>query len=148
MLSIPVVSLKTNTETASGSFTNYGVHTIGSANVSQVQISTCDIFQRTSTMQQILQGVAPVPLNAGAQLTLNGPNASNVALPMLSGSYLATLYSTTSGVITGNPTPVPGSYTISGTGGPDIGAFQASINLPADLTWTPSSRIRFREVLP
>ena len=136
----PIGSLSLNTETASGFFARYTVDAVAGANFALNQIGACYIFQRTGTTQQLLLGPTPTPLNAGAQLTLNGPNASNVALPALFGSfvYSKTLYS--NGFMgvggTGSPTLTQGTYTITGTGGPDVGAFTATLNFPGTFTWT------------
>ena len=109
-----------------------------------LQIGSCEVLQRTGTQDQIEFGVPPQPLDAGVQLTLNGPNASNKAIPRQSDkSYYLTLYS--SGIAgigaTGSPTLTTGTYTISGTGGADVGAFTVSITVPGNFTWTNQSSI-------
>jgi len=138
------VNLKT--ESAGGSFAKYTIDTVGTANFSLDQIGACYIFNRTGTTQDIIQGTPPTRLDAGSKLTLNGPNASNVAMPMTSAGsdiYGASLYS--SGInglgASGAPTLAQGTYTISGTGGADVGAFTASVNFPGDLTWTNEDTI-------
>jgi hypothetical protein len=134
-------TINSNTESAGASFAKYTIDTIGTSNFSFDQIGACYVFRRTGTTQDIIQGTAPTPLNAGDHLTLNGPNASNVAIPMASAGsniYAKTLYSSGVGGFGGSgaPTLAQGTYTIAGTGGTDIGAFSASVNFPGDLTWT------------
>jgi hypothetical protein len=37
---------------------------------------------------------------------------------------------------TGNPTLAAGTYTVTGSGGADVGAFSAQVTLPGDFSWT------------
>ncbi len=61
-------------------------------------------------------------------LDINGPNgASGHVLRQTSGGYLSVFLP---------PILGPGSWTISGMGGVDVGAFNATITLPANLSWT------------
>ena len=64
-----------------------------------------------------------VPLDAGAQITAQGPNGSKNALPA-NGSYRGVLSAT------GNFL-VPGNYTVNAPGGKDVPAFSAQIAIPA-----------------
>lgn len=132
------IDLVSNAESASGSFSKYGVDAVASANFSMLQAGSCFVFRRTGTLSTISYGIAPTPLDAGALLTLNGPNASNKALPRdTDKSYNLSLYSSTSlGGVTGTPTIAEGTYTIAGTGGADVGAFNASVGVPGSFTWT------------
>jgi hypothetical protein len=139
-------TITSKTEVASGSFAKYTIDAVGTAPFSLTQIGACYVYRRSGTSQQISQGIAATPLNAGTQLTLNGPNATNVAMPMLAGGgavYAATLYS--SGFMgvggSGSPTLVQGTYTISGTGGSDVGPFSATLTFPGDFTWTNQDTI-------
>lgn len=135
------------TESASGSFSKYTIDRVATAPFSLTQIGACYVYRLSGTTQQISQGTGTVtPLNAGTQLTLNGPNASNVAMPMLAGGtgfYDATLYTNGFNGVggTGTPTLTQGTYTISGTGGSDIGPFTASVTFPGDFTWTNQDTI-------
>jgi len=133
-------SITSDSESASGSFGKYGVDTVGSANFSVMQVGACFVVKRVGTTDQIMLGAAPTALDAGAQLTLNGPNASSKAMPRQQDTktYSLTLYSSGLGGLgaSGSPTLTQGTYTIAGTGGPDIGAFTASVNLPGNLTWS------------
>ena len=146
-VTVPTVgTIDSASETAGGYFSRYGVSQIADANFSLTQVGACTVFRRTGDITTILTGAPPVALDAGNQLTLNGPNASNRAVPNLIdqttsrrlNTYSATLY--VSGFMgfggQGTPTLTQGSYTMAGTGGPDIGAFSANINFPGTFTWT------------
>ena len=134
-----------NTETAVAWFGQYTIDTVANSNLALAQSGACFLIQRTGTTDQLGFGQPPPrTLDAGTSLTLNGPNASNVAIPRQSdNSYLATLYST--GLLgigaTGRPTLAAGTYTVAGTGGADVGPFSASITLPGDFVWTNQSSI-------
>jgi len=73
-------------------------------------------------------------LNAGAQIAISGTGGpqtvtlSNSVAPL--GSYLP-LYSLPNELYL-----TPGSYTLSGSGGADVGPFQVSIAVPSPFTWT------------
>lgn len=146
-ISVPGLgTMDSSTETASGSFGKYTIDAVATSDFSLVQIGACFIIHRTGTQDQILQGTLPTPLDAGAQLTLNGPNASNKALtqqPAGSFDYSLTLYSSGVGGFggSGSPTLTQGTYTISGTGGADIGAFSATVDFPGSFTWTNQDSI-------
>jgi uncharacterized protein (TIGR03437 family) len=146
-------SLDTTSETASGSFGKYTIDTVGSSPFALTQIGACYVFRRTGDATEVALGKAPISLDAGAQLTLNGPNANNIAVPRETSTdpitnttliaYSKSLYS--SGISipgfpgtggTGSPTIAEGTYTMAGTGGPDVGAFSASIAVPGSFTWT------------
>ncbi len=73
-------------------------------------------------------GGDPTPLDAGSSFTVKGPNGS-VPVPGEPGDSHVTLSADGTYL-------VPGDYTVTGVGGPDIGAFQASITFPAQPTLT------------
>jgi len=139
-VTVPVLgSFDSKSESVSGSFGKYTVDAVGSANFSVMQIGSCFVIKRVGTTDEITLGKAPTPLDAGAQLTLNGPNASNKAIPRQQDkTYDLALYSSGMGGFggSGSPTLAQGAYTIAGTGGPDVGAFTARVDLPGDLTWS------------
>jgi hypothetical protein len=82
--------------------------------------------------------IASVSLDAGATLTVSGPSGKRtiigIPVPGTSGPYYK-------GVNFGNTTPGnfydPGHYTVTGTGGKDVGAFTGSIDVPSTpFLWT------------
>ncbi|HLK49731.1 MAG TPA: hypothetical protein VKT49_16425 [Bryobacteraceae bacterium] len=75
-------------------------------------------------------------LDAGRSLTVSGPAGSASASKLRGGDYRAILplAATSSGL-------APGTYTVTGLGGADVGAFSASLALPATLHWTNQPQI-------
>jgi uncharacterized protein (TIGR03437 family) len=64
----------------------------------------------------------------GLVLEINGPNGANAnILRQATGGYVGVFIP---------PILGPGSWTISGQGGVDVGAFSATITLPGNLSWT------------
>lgn len=82
---------------------------------------------------------AAVKLNAGPQLTLTGPGGTRgIVRDARSGFYSVTLGMAQ--VIPGVPAQAstlflePGTYTVTGPGGPDVGTFNARLTVPQPLT--------------
>lgn len=139
-LSYGVLSLRSNnvqtaagiidTETATGTFQRYD-----SAGLIAATAPTWFSTMGTCTVSSLTQeGIAADPvvpqiLNAGGALNLNGPNGARTMNRTAGGTYNATL--NTSGAYL-----TPGSHTITGAGGPEVGAFTASITVPPRLVWT------------
>ncbi len=69
--------------------------------------------------------------DAGNTLTVDGPLGPTSMNRTAKGQYQAVL-----GTGTSPSSTVPGLYTVSGTGGADIGPFSISLNVTAPLTWT------------
>jgi len=144
------------TEAAIGNFASYGIGNLNSFGSTQGAsgIGQCIVSRKLGTQDQVLAAsLPPTLLDAGAQLTLNGPNASNTAVPRIADkSYNKALTTPGLGGLpsgipglpgAGGPTAViaAGSYTMSGTGGADIGAFTARLTMPSPLTWTNKATI-------
>lgn len=143
-LSFQGMSFDTTTESASGSFAKYGVSSVATANFSLLKIGQCFVFKRTGTQEEIISAVPPTPLDAGPQLTLDGPNAANKAMPKSQeGDYGLTLYNSGVGGFggSGSPTLVQGTYTIAGPGGADIGSFSTRIDFPGAFAWSNQDKI-------
>lgn len=93
----------------------------------------CTVTQVSQPWGILVGGGASVPLDAGT-IILNGPSGSgfsNVALPDSSGSYdliFAGQLATISGQM------LAGTYTLTGSGGKDVGPFSATVSLPTPLT--------------
>lgn len=88
---------------------------------------------------------AATKLNAGPQLTLTGPNGSKSIARNADGSYSVDLGTSISipgitlppGVSLPGSGPGfldPGTYTVTGPGGPDVGSFTARVTVPQPLT--------------
>ena len=80
-------------------------------------------------------------LDAGDFLSVRGPRG-DVPMPRkttaTSSSYSATLGGNLSGA---PPFLDPGTYSVSGGGGPDIGVFSASVTSTAAITWTNQDQV-------
>lgn len=130
-------------EGASGSFGRYTISQVADASFSIAEVGACWVYRRTGDEAAISGGSIFQPLNAGNQLTLNGPNVSNRPIPREGDDYNLLLYA--SGFMgfggEGTPTLAQGTYTIRGTGGPDIGAFEAMTNFPGAFNWTNENAI-------
>ena len=81
-------------------------------------------------------------LDAGAALSVNGPNGSKQLTKTVAGNSLTYVgvLSTPTG-LTGGGYLDPGNYTISGPGGPDVGGFNTQITLAAPLVWANQDAI-------
>jgi len=82
--------------------------------------------QCTVSYTNLNQTLNATYLNAGASVVLTSPSGSTTTLSALpNGGYGATL-----------TTEPAGSYTLSGNGGADVGAFTAGFSLAQPITWT------------
>jgi len=103
---------------------------------------TCTVFDYTGTTATYIDPTQPTVIDAGTSLAVTGPDG---AATLIKGSTTGLQYSKTLGnVTTGLASTTPlyldtGAYTVSGTGGPGVGAFSAAIMLPAALVWTNES---------
>jgi uncharacterized protein (TIGR03437 family) len=80
----------------------------------------------------------PPRLNAGSSFSLTGPNGTTMPTSLNTLAPGAPLGSFAP-FIPGLPNQLtlsPGKYTISTTGGPDVGAFHVALSMPAQFTWT------------
>ena len=135
----PLPSTTTVSESGGASFARYNLNaflqSVGS--FSSVSVGGCSVttFRGSSALGALGTFTG---LDAGAAITVNGPNGSK---QMTKSTQIAGTYSATfSG--TGQPPYLgAGSYTISGPGGADVGAFQASLTAGASLNWTNQSSI-------
>jgi len=76
------------------------------------------------------------PLDAGTALTVDGPSGRKTLTRISNGQYQVLLGP--GGTLTST---APGIYTVTGTGGKDVGAFAASINVTSPLVWTNKSAV-------
>ena len=139
-------SFDSTTETAGGSFSRYSVDAVATSPLGVSQVGACTVFRRTGSQQEVssINPTTLVNLDAGAQLTLNGPNATNKAIPRGQGNvYSDVLYSSGFGGFGGSGTPTlgQGTYTITGPGGADVGSFTARLEVPGSFSWTNQASI-------
>lgn len=136
------LSLTSVSETVGGEFSKYTLSSVNDAGgaVGAALFNTtgsCTVIKQSLEGTSLI-GTGPSPLDAGAQLTLDGPGVSAKAVPRSTGnSYFASLVPAGSqtGVLTA------GAYTLKGTGGADVGAFTGSITLSTPVTWTNQDAI-------
>jgi uncharacterized protein (TIGR03437 family) len=128
-----------STETISGSFARIGmsnIDTFGGAGAAVLggTVGSCSVYKQTLQGTNLIP--SPVsPLDAGNQLTLNGPGVVSKVIPLKSGTYSAALSTAGQGVIT------TGTYTLAGTGGADVGAFSAPLTLTNPIAWQNQSSV-------
>jgi uncharacterized protein (TIGR03437 family) len=112
----------------------------------QIGVTTpgaCNVATYRGASAPTTDPVLPDPLDAGAPITITGPdNVSKQMTSTVKGTYSVQL----GGGLPGMPGSlpdyfVPGKYTVTGPGGADVGAFTASITLPAPMTWTNADAI-------
>ncbi|HXP87332.1 MAG TPA: hypothetical protein VN841_21545 [Bryobacteraceae bacterium] len=92
-----------------------------------VSLNDCTVYNVTNVHFGTPNPIRGILLNAGASINVSTPSASgfgNFSMPFQDGGY------TVSGLTNVNGTSFRGSYTFSGSGGPDIGAFTAQVNFP------------------
>jgi len=118
--------------------TGYQLASAAQVNVSVIQQGSCQVFSATSSGTSTSTGGNLTYLDAGT-VTINGPSGSglsNQALTKTNNSYSLADYE-------GIPLPgqatfslPPGGYSLSGTGGNDVGSFSTSLTLASPLTLT------------
>ena len=141
-LSLNVAGLTLTEDDAAGRFYQFNGPSVspehnadflGISSFGSCVVSNCS---NTSTCVPSAQGLPAVPkLNAGPALTLSGNgNTASVPLDATTGFYTANLGSSPlalPGFTTVLNFLTPGTFTVTGPGGPDLAAFTASVNVPA-----------------
>jgi hypothetical protein len=147
--SVPGVSTTVKLDTIGGAFSKYTGFQLAAAATSSSQITTstsgaCTVVSITGTSTDVSPVTGkPIPLDAGG-ITLNGPSGSNItnmALKQDASTLAYSLQLATEGLsIPGsggsNVTLAPGTYTLAGAGGKDVGKFNASVTIGTPLTVT------------
>lgn len=90
--------------------------------------------------------LAPPPagpsLNTGPPPVLKGPGGTYNFTSILKGYQGALIGSSAAGTpVQGNLSLTPGSYTLTGGGGADVGSFTTMLNVPAPITWTNRNQL-------
>ncbi|MBK5293538.1 MAG: hypothetical protein JJE04_17915 [Acidobacteriia bacterium] len=137
-ISSPQGTIETKSDAASASFIKFDANSfIRGQGAGQASYGSCSVITYSTS-----PGGAPsfTLLDAGPSLTLTTPGG-NRTLNKMSGFYFVDLGSST--IIPGIPLPggtppvlEPGSYSMAGNGGADVGAFRANTTLPANFLWT------------
>ncbi len=149
---LPIIGATTiKSESVGGNFSAVTLANIADAADSStaglfVQTGGCTVYKVRADQTGAVVGGNARLLDAGTQLTLNGPGITNKAVPKAVpgvNSYAAVLGDPTGGItIPGLPSQPSspgisaGSFTLRGTGGSEVGAFQATLNVPTPITWT------------
>jgi len=129
------------TDTATGLFESYSGTQMVDARGLTLGVSVygaCTVFTFSGASATTADVITPTYLDAGA-LSLVGPSGGSIPIPATSkGIYYDELgnSSTIPGVPSTGLYLSPGNYTITGAGGANVGAFTATLTLPAPLTWT------------
>jgi uncharacterized protein (TIGR03437 family) len=98
----------------------------------------CLVFGFTGGSAVVTDPTQPQGLNAGTAIAISGSNGAKQLTSIQSGIYGAQLATSASG---GKLYLDPGGYTVSGTGGADVGAFQAQVTALPAITWTNAASI-------
>ena len=116
-------------------------------------VNTCTYYNNVGSLNGLLGGQMPssasgtTPLDAGPAITIQGPNGTEGASYSDSSAqvspYLGVLRTgggwTALGLGPNTPFLDPGTYTVSGAGGKDVGPFQYTMQIPAGAAWTNDS---------
>lgn len=138
------------TDTGAGTFFRFDYNTlIRSSSVAQPPPGACTVSTFGGQNAPSDPALALItPLDAGGSLGINGPKGAKTLARTAPGIYSAELGGGGLGItIPGVPSggaPLyldPGSYTVTGTGGADVGAFTAQMTLPQPVTWTNEASI-------
>ncbi len=136
--SIPALRPRIVPSSASGvaSFQNYTAQQFAASNSAfGTSIGSCSMLIENSAHPT---SSTTTGLDAGAQIAVKQPGGTTVNLTPSSFIGKGTYLSPTSG---GFASIAPGTYNFTGPGGVDVGAFTASLTVPAALTWTNQSTI-------
>jgi uncharacterized protein (TIGR03437 family) len=125
----PTTNAPTTRNIASADFTKETGASFASSNGSAFSLGSCSVTETVT-----ISGTTPtiIGLDAGT-INLTGPAGSYPLTAFTTGTYLASLPAT---AITSSG----GAFTFTGSGGKDVGSFNATINLPNPLLdWTNQS---------
>ena len=145
-LTVPFLgTITTNADIGSATFSRYTPAQLDSAGnpFNSIQLGACTVTYNKVGVT-INDPTTPKFLDAGAAINVNGagglkPLPKLVAGPTISYSGLL---SSPSGGLGGGPGYLdPGTFSITGPGGPDVGAFTGSITVTTPLNWTNSAAI-------
>lgn len=131
----------TVSDTASASFLRYTPSEFSASTFGQTtSIGSC-VVSTFSGSGGVTNPIQLNPLNAGPAINVSGPNGQK-SLTLQNGFYGAQVGGGSGA--TAQPIFIPasgGAFTFNGPGGPDVGAFTASINMAPPLVWQNQSSI-------
>jgi uncharacterized protein (TIGR03437 family) len=117
-------------------------------------LNSCSSYADLSSLSGLLGGQLPsgtggVPLDAGASITIKGPNGTQTMSYQDSTAKTSPYFSAfaatgaLAGFVPAGTTPYlsPGGYTVSAGGGKDVGAFSFNLNVALPATWTNRDQI-------
>ncbi|HEX4595103.1 MAG TPA: hypothetical protein VH157_12550 [Bryobacteraceae bacterium] len=141
----PLPASTSTSDSGSAIFYKYTAQQLAQAqNPFQVlTIGACVVYTFTGQAATGGDPTKSIGLDAGTQITVNGPNGIKQLTQLGAlgkGFYSASL----GGGTPPNATPLyldAGSYAISGPGGADVGAFNLNLTMPPNLTWTNMSSV-------
>jgi uncharacterized protein (TIGR03437 family) len=90
-------------------------------------LGTCTVYNFSSGMETSANPIQGKALNAGPSIHVTTPGGASADIPYQNGGYSGQ----PSG---GNGGSLHGTYTFTGSGGSDVGAFKAQINVPGGLS--------------
>jgi uncharacterized protein (TIGR03437 family) len=134
-------SFPSSIDTGAASFTKYSPAQLStSANPFQTQtIGACTVNTFRGSSSAVTDPTVPTYLDAGTALTVAGPTGTKQMTKTVTGPLTTYSGVFTQPSATGAAGPgylEPGTFTISGPGGANIGAFQTTVTIPAVLNWT------------
>jgi uncharacterized protein (TIGR03437 family) len=142
-ITIPIFgAVTTSTDAGAATFNRYTAAQLNSSQnpFNSTNYGACVVTWFRGGTATTADPVLPASLDAGASLAVKGPNGTKQMTKVAStGSYTGD-FGTSTGGIPGLPSAAgfldAGAYSVTGTGGKDVGAFSASIAVPPPLTWT------------
>lgn len=121
---------------------------------SPISLGSCNVYTYSGETAQFTDPIQPRFLDAGPNIAITGPNGAKTIAKIADGTYSSVLSTSTSipglpglpGGIPGLPGGgaayiSPGAYTSSGSGGTDVGAFRANLNVTGNFNWTNNAQI-------
>ncbi|MBI3666543.1 MAG: hypothetical protein HY236_10035, partial [Acidobacteria bacterium] len=139
----PIGTITSTNDSGSGTFFRLNFNGLsGATGFNNFSFGSCYVYLFTGNNTKLPQ-VTTTPLDAGPVLNVTGPNGAKQLAKQMKGSYYSQLGGGTPGLPGGQPLFLdPGSYTVeNGAGGTDVGAFKASLIIPAHLVWTNEDSI-------
>jgi hypothetical protein len=137
-VTVPILgSITTSSDIGAATFYKYSAAQLNSSinpfNTTTIGACTVYSFKGSSSSGQA-DPTLPATLDAGANISVAGAGGTKQVSRVTSGGL--TTYSGLLSSPTGSGYLEPGTFTITGTGGANVGAFQTTVTVPAVLKWT------------